>query len=109
MTQVIQTPEQQFNLAKLLGYSYEILYKSGAQNRVAGALSRLHENPSQCLVITVPHWDFIQHLRKSFTEDNGLIDLIQKIEASPDSYLGFRIIQGLLYFRDKLYSCRFTH
>jgi hypothetical protein len=103
MTQVIQTPEQQFYLAKLLGYSYEIFYKPGAQNRVADALSRLHENPSQCLVITVPHWDFIQHLRKSFTEDTGLIDLIQKIEASPDSYPGFRIIQGLLYFRDKLY------
>jgi hypothetical protein len=103
MTQIIQTPEQQFYLVKILGYSYEILYKPGAQNRVADALSRIHENPSQCLVITVPHWDFIQHLRKSFTEDPGLIDLIQKIEASPSSYPGFRIIQGLLYFRDKLY------
>ncbi|MCI15935.1 hypothetical protein A2U01_0037075, partial [Trifolium medium] len=29
MTQVIQTPEQQFYLAKLLGYSYEIKYKPG--------------------------------------------------------------------------------
>jgi hypothetical protein len=46
---------------------------------------------------------FHPHLRKSFTEDPGLIDLIQKIEASPSSYPGFRIIQGLLYFRDKLY------
>lgn len=27
MTQVIQTPEQQLYLAKLLGYSYEIMYK----------------------------------------------------------------------------------
>ncbi|GAU31589.1 hypothetical protein TSUD_54120 [Trifolium subterraneum] len=39
MTQVIQTPEQQFYLAKLLGYSYEIVYKPGPQNRVADALS----------------------------------------------------------------------
>ena len=30
MTQVIQTPEQQFYLAKLLGYSYTIVYKPGA-------------------------------------------------------------------------------
>jgi hypothetical protein len=59
MTQIIQTPEQQFYLVKILGYSYEILYKPGAQNRVVDALSRIHENPSQCLVITVPLWDFI--------------------------------------------------
>lgn len=39
MTQVIQTPEQQFYLAKLLGFHYDIIYKSGYQNRVANGLS----------------------------------------------------------------------
>jgi hypothetical protein len=103
MTQVIQTPEQQFYLAKLLGYSYEILYKPGAQNRVADALSRVHENPSQCMVITIPHWDFIQHLQKTFAEDSELQDLLKKVETSPNSFPGFQIIQGTLYFRGKLY------
>lgn len=59
MTQVVQTPEQQFYLAKLLGYSYEILYKPGAQNRVADALSRIHEDAPQLFVLTVPHWDLL--------------------------------------------------
>jgi hypothetical protein len=103
MTQVVQTPEQQFYLAKLLGYSYEIVYKPGAQNRVADALSRIHGPTQQCLVITIPHWDFIQHLQKSFAEDTHLQELLKKVETSPADFPGFKIIQGMLYFRDKLY------
>jgi len=53
MTQLIHTLEQQFYLAKLLGYYYEIAYKPGAQNRVADTLSRIHTPASQCLLVTV--------------------------------------------------------
>jgi hypothetical protein len=65
MTQVIQTPEQQFYLAKLLGYSYEIVYKPGAQNRVADALSRVH-----CMMITVPHPDFVMKFKEQLVVDD---------------------------------------
>jgi len=41
MTQIIQTPKQQYYLSKLLGYNYEIIYKAGANNYVADALSRV--------------------------------------------------------------------
>lgn len=41
MTQVIQTPEQQYYLAKLLGYDYEIQYKSSSSNIVDDSLSRV--------------------------------------------------------------------
>lgn len=41
MSQVVQTPEQQVYLSKLLGYDYSIQYKSGKHNWVADALSRL--------------------------------------------------------------------
>lgn len=40
MQQVIQTPEQQYYLAKLLGYNYEIVYKPGKNNAAADAYLR---------------------------------------------------------------------
>jgi hypothetical protein len=46
LTQVVQTPEQQIYLAKLMGYDYTIHYKTGKTNVVADALSRLPETPS---------------------------------------------------------------
>jgi hypothetical protein len=103
MTQIIQTPEQQFYLAKLLGYSYEILYKPGAHNRVADALSRIHEVPPQCLTITIPHWDFIQQLKQSFMVDEKLQTLMKQVQESPSSHPGFQVIHDLLYFKGKLY------
>ncbi|CAJ2641599.1 unnamed protein product [Trifolium pratense] len=103
MTQIIQTPEQQFYLAKLLGYSYEIIYKPGAQNRVADALSRVHENPSQCQTITIPHWDFIQQLRQSFLADDTLQELMKQVRESLSTHPEFKIIQDLLFYRGKLF------
>ena len=74
MTQTIQMPKQHFYLAKLFGCDYSILYKSGGQNLVADALSRiLVASTNQCMVLTVPHFDILQKLRE---ETQHLEDLI---------------------------------
>ena len=44
LQQVIQTPEQQVYVRKLLGYQFHIEYKQGISNRVADALSRFSNN-----------------------------------------------------------------
>ena len=43
MDQVIQTPEKQQYLSKLLCFNYTIVYKHGKENIVADALSRIDE------------------------------------------------------------------
>lgn len=43
MYQVVQTPEQQFYLAKLMGFQYDIVYRTGKSNVAADALSRVEE------------------------------------------------------------------
>jgi hypothetical protein len=98
LTQVIQTPEQQFYLAKLLGYSYEIIYKPGPQNRVADALSRAH-----CLTITVPHLDFISKFRECLAQDTEFQDLLAKVQQAPHDYKDFTVLNGLLFFKGKLF------
>lgn len=42
-TQVIQTPEQEACLPKLLGYRFTIEYKPGKHNQAADALSRVFQ------------------------------------------------------------------
>lgn len=65
-------PEQQFYLAKLLGFDYDIQYKAGSLNVVADSLSHIDSSTSgQCLILSVPHHDFMLQLNES-------------LEASPE-------------------------
>lgn len=46
LSQVIQTPYRQIFMCKLLGFKYSTEYKSGKDNVVANALSKLVEEPN---------------------------------------------------------------
>jgi hypothetical protein len=98
MTQVIQTPEQQFYLAKLLGYSYEIVYKPGAQNKVADALSRVH-----CLLITVPHFEFLTKFKEYALNDEEFQQLLTQVQQHPDDFPHYETLDGLLFVKGKLF------
>lgn len=58
MSQIIQTPEQQTYLSKLLSFDYTIKYKPGATNIVADAFSRIAPTEATCLTLTMPHFIF---------------------------------------------------
>lgn len=45
MTQAVQTLDHHYYLTKLLGYGYNIVYRSDKENMVADALSRLQQLP----------------------------------------------------------------
>lgn len=47
-------------LARLMGYDYQIWYRSGPNNQAVDALSRLPEhNASGLLILTVPYLTFM--------------------------------------------------
>lgn len=52
LNQQVQTPAQHQWLVKLLGYDFQLEYKSGHHNQVADALSRVFED-SMCMAISV--------------------------------------------------------
>jgi hypothetical protein len=103
MTQIIQTPEQQFYLTKLLGYSYTIVYKPGNQNKVADALSRAPDPGPTLLAITVPQLDFLDKLKEELQADSSFQELLQKVLQEPSTYEHFQVIENLLFFKGKLY------
>ena len=75
MSQVIQTPEQQHYLVKLLGFDYKIQYKPGSHNVVADALSRVPSSPS-LLLLSISHMTFMAQLWHSCSSDPAYQSLL---------------------------------
>ncbi|XP_058773071.1 uncharacterized protein LOC131647174 [Vicia villosa] len=103
MKQVVQTPEQQFYLAKLMGCFYEIVYKPGAQNKVADALSRIHDSAPTCLGFTVSHTVFLDKLRTHCLQDQAYLELLSEVHHQPSEFLDFKLVHNLLFYKGKLY------
>ncbi|KAI4357207.1 hypothetical protein L6164_001171 [Bauhinia variegata] len=103
MSQVIQTPEQQYYLSKLLGYCYYIVYKPGTTNPVADALSRVHEVTSHMMAITIPQFVFLDRLKYEYSSNPILAQKMQVVQQQPDHYLDYKILNGILYRNGKIY------
>jgi len=101
MSQVIQTPEQQHCMAKLLGYDYTIQYKPGAHNVVVDALSRVPT--SSLLLLFVPHTLFMEQFQQTCLQDTTYQALLQQVLRSPADHPGFTVKQNMLIFHDKLW------
>ncbi|XP_077215880.1 uncharacterized protein LOC143850523 [Tasmannia lanceolata] len=108
MDQVIPTPEQQHYLTKLLGYHYEITYKPGKENSAADAVSLLPLDapdslPVHCMAISIPQFYFLDILRKELEEDTEAKTVFEKLQQRPEDSLHWSTMEGLLYFKGKLY------
>lgn len=65
LTQVIQTPEQHMYLAHLMGYDYQIQYRSDSHNQATDALSRLpKQGPSLSMILSMTSLTFLEELRR---------------------------------------------
>ena len=104
LTQVIQMPEQQHYLAKLLGFSYEIRYKLGASNIVADALSRsLEPNMAEIHSLSVPQFTFLAELKKELAVDPFFTSLCDKLTAEPQAYPELTLRDGLILRKGKIW------
>ncbi|MCH82581.1 hypothetical protein A2U01_0003391 [Trifolium medium] len=102
ISQVIQTPEQQVYLSKLLGFDFRIQYKSGKTNVVADALSRI-EDPVHCLTLTMPHFIFLDDLRLLLQNSPEFTTLFQQVQQKPSNFPDYKIHQGLLFYKNKIW------
>lgn len=65
MVQIVQTQEQQYYLTKLMGFDYEIIYRTGKSNGVADALSRQELVESQFNSLTHLHSPVIAAIKSA--------------------------------------------
>ncbi|WVZ03423.1 hypothetical protein V8G54_024229 [Vigna mungo] len=104
MTQVIQTPEQQVYLSKLLGFDYSIQYKTGRTNVVADALSRPFDfGDNQLFILSMPHLLFMEELHKALLTSPDFVQLFKDVQNNPDTQEHYSIHQDLLFYKGKIW------
>ena len=104
MSQVIQTPEQQIYLARLLGFDYSIQYRSGKTNSVADALSRVHEtSPGQLLSLTVPYFTFLQDLKAELQNHPAYQELWRTIETNSSTHSAFVLTPDFILQQNRIW------
>lgn len=111
MSQVIQTPEQQVYLSKLLGYDYCIQYKAGNSNMVADALSRIPDTQGgQYFILSMPNFIFLDQLRQTMHADPDFQELSTAIQTNPQANVDYKVHDGLIFFQGKIWippTCTF--
>lgn len=100
--QKIVTGGQQNWAAKLLGYNFEIVYKTGKLKRGADALSRVSEFGEMRTMSTYPVWADQQRVITEVHDDPKLKAIITKLQADPSSHPDFSYQRGVLLYKGRL-------
>ncbi|RZB42390.1 Transposon Tf2-9 polyprotein [Glycine soja] len=107
LTQAIQTPEQHTYLARLMGYDYQIIYRSGTHNQVADALSRLPETASSSMMtLSVPCLTFISELHQQLEAHPAYVAHHKAIREYPSAHPHFTITNDLVLHKKRIWLPR---
>ena len=71
LEQHISIPMQQNWLSKLIGYDFEICFRSGKENKVVDSLSIMNEPSEKAIVMAIsfPLTDWVEQLKKELQQD----------------------------------------
>ena len=109
LTQVIQTPEQQKYLSKLMGYDYTITYKPGCDNAVADALSRQGDDYNCYFGISAPSFTFLDDLKKEYLTLPAYQKLLSDMNKGQQLKWPLQFKNGFTYYGSRLFLVYQSH
>ena len=106
LEQRITTQNQQNWLAKLLGYEFDIVYKLGASNKVADALSRRLEEEEdggvEINVLSKPYWRDVELVEAENQQDPTLRKIMEELRSNPESHGNYTLENGRLHYKGRI-------
>lgn len=102
LDQRLATIPQHHWVGKLLGFDFEVEYRSGATNTVADALSRKDTEEGALMAISAPRFDFIARLRQAQATDPALVAICEEIRAGTRT-APWSIMGGMVAMHGRLY------
>uniref|UniRef100_A0A2N9HL73 Chromo domain-containing protein n=1 Tax=Fagus sylvatica TaxID=28930 RepID=A0A2N9HL73_FAGSY len=105
LSQKINTEAQQRWLYKLMGFDFSIEYKQGKENKVADALSRMHEESKEkmevmAITCPTPHW--VKAVKEDQESSEHVQQLVSKVKEG-EAVGPWVLRDGLFFFKDRIY------
>lgn len=88
-------------LVKLLGYSFEIQYKPGLENKVADALSQIPGKAAFNAITTSCLLD-VDQISKEVRIDHRYEEIIKKLQINATGAPPYSLHRGKLYYKNRL-------
>ena len=102
LQQRLTTTNQHCWLSKLMGYQFEIVYKPGAENKVADALSRIEENQEMNSIISSPYWLDFTRIKEEIWENLSLKLILEILQKNPTKKPDYTLQGDLLFYKGKV-------
>ena len=71
-----------------MGYDYEIMYKNGKVNVIAGALSRQYEEGGSFFELSLPVPDWLDAIPGEWLSHPSISQLIKRLQEDPNPHQG---------------------
>lgn len=85
-----------------MGYTYEIQYRQGKENVVAGALSRVTNSQLLQITLSQANYDLFDALSLSWSSDPRFLGIIKDLETDSSSHPNFTYMDNILRHKGKL-------
>ncbi|KAF7812841.1 Ty3/gypsy retrotransposon protein [Senna tora] len=88
------------------GHPIAYFSKAGKENKGADALSRKPQH-ADFLSLAIPFPLDFASLQNDLSKDDFTEQIIRELQQNPTAYPEFQLVQGMLYYNDRLYFSRF--
>lgn len=101
--QKISTLMQQKWVTKLMGSNFDIVFKTGQENKVADALSRQgSDEEGNMAALSIVQIDWLATLNQAWQQDLDLKTLIEELTTDPTSHDKYSWSHGVLTYKGRL-------